>query len=166
MIKPFACGTPGRGCAFVSSTGMSLLSILSASPHTGPDSCYLHLRTIPYGGGPPSSRSVSHSRGDHIARSTRGTSFVSWGSGVAKVRNSDSGAVIARLVALGGPLKHCCFSPSGEFVAGVIQDIVFIWAINDSPPLNPGRHLSHHLPYIFLLPHLIVQRPINQVLVV
>ena len=61
MIKPFACRTHGRGCAFASSTGIPRLSILSASPQTAPDACYLHPGTIPYGGGPSSPKSVPKS---------------------------------------------------------------------------------------------------------
>ena len=77
----------------------------------------------------------NHRRGDHVALSSHETFFVSWGGGVAKVRNPGSRTVIAKFMAPGGPIEHCCFSPSGKSLAGVIQDIIFVWTIKGSPRL-------------------------------
>ena len=89
--------------------------------------------------------------GNHLALSSRGI-FVSWGRGVAKVRNSDSGAVIAKLVVPNEPLRHCCISPNGKFVAGTVHNTIFVWAFNNDPSvwtvddLPPVIHA--HIRYI------------------
>ena len=88
---------------------------------------------------------IGSNLGDYVALSSRGTSFVSWGRGVADVRKSHSGAVVAQLVAPDGPLRHCCFSPGGRFVAGAIHDTIFVWVIDGSPRLIHTIDASPHL---------------------
>ena len=94
-----------------------------------------------------------HHEGHHVALSSHGSSYVSWGGGVAEVRNSDSGAVIAKLVTPPGPLRGCCFSPSGKFVAGAMYHTIFIWAIDndfvrtiDDSPRLIWAHFTYNYP--------------------
>ena len=73
--------------------------------------------------------------GDHIAFSSDGTLFVSWGDKVASVQNSNSGQLITQLQAPGFNLQCCCFSPDGKFVAGGAGHTICLWDIASSDPL-------------------------------
>jgi len=72
--------------------------------------------------------------GDGVAFSLDGTHFVSWWKGVATVQNSESGVVTTKLQAHSDDLRCCCFSPSGEFVAGCVNHTIYVWDITLSDP--------------------------------
>jgi len=72
--------------------------------------------------------------GDGVAFSLDGTHFVSWWNSVATVQNSESGVVTTKLQAPNGRLYCCCFSPSGEFVAGGAGHTIYVWDIALSDP--------------------------------
>ena len=67
-----------------------------------------------------------------ISLSSDGALFVSWGKSAARVRNSNSGRVIAELQVSGKTPQCCCFSPDGKFVAGGVGPIIYIWDITNS----------------------------------
>ena len=68
--------------------------------------------------------------------SSDGTRFVTCAGSDATVRNSGSGAVIAKLHAAVqlDRLDRCCFSPDGGFVAGAAGDTVYVWDLAGSDP--------------------------------
>ena len=72
--------------------------------------------------------------GKGVAFSSDGTHFVSWGTHVAMVQNSDSGVVAAELKVPRDEFECCCFSPDGNFVAGGASHDAYIWDITGSDP--------------------------------
>jgi len=74
--------------------------------------------------------------GKYIAFSLDGTHFVSWRKQIATVQDSQSGVVITRLQVPSGTFCCCCFSPSGELIAGAAENIIYVWDITSS-----GSHL-------------------------
>lgn len=71
-------------------------------------------------------------KGCTIAFSSDGTRFVSWGERkAARVRNSDSGAVVVKLH---HHYCQCCFSPDDTLVACAGRDKIHIWDITSSSP--------------------------------
>ena len=61
-----------------------------------------------------------------------GACFVSCGVVGATVRDSKSGAVIAKLRASTNEFYCCCFSPNGRFVACGAGHVIYIWDITGS----------------------------------
>lgn len=43
-------------------------------------------------------------------------------------------------------LQHCCLSPCGNFLAGIVYDIAFIWSIASSPPRIIETYVGHTDP--------------------
>ena len=70
--------------------------------------------------------------GYHIAFSFDGKHFVLCGRGLPTVRNSSSGAVAVTLPSPHRDFSCCCFSPSGEFIAGVTNATVYVWNITST----------------------------------
>jgi len=81
--------------------------------------------------------------GHGVAFSLDGTHFVSWWGKIATVRNSKSGVVVIKLQAPFAEFHCCCFSPSGEFMAGVTGHTIHIWDIVHSDP-HPFKTLVGH----------------------
>ena len=89
-------------------------------------------------------------RVDDLAYALGGTRFVSCGGKVATVRDSESGAVIAKLNAPDRTsLYRCCFSPDGRFVACAADTIIYVWDITSEPRLV-GRLVGHTDTITFL----------------
>ena len=72
--------------------------------------------------------------GDGVTFSPDGTCFISWRSRVAIVRNSETGAVVAKLEVPSGKLNSYCFSPNGNLLAGSAGRTIYIWDITGSNP--------------------------------
>jgi len=81
--------------------------------------------------------------GCYIAFSLDGTQFISWGEQVATVRDSDSGAVIARLQAPSNSFQCCCLSPDGKYVAGGTGHTIYIWDITCPYPHLIETFIGH-----------------------
>ena len=81
----------------------------------------------------------------HVAYTSGGTRFVSCAGSVATVRDSESGAVLAKLRApkQGVKFHHCCFSPDGRFVACAAGDIMYVWDIAGSGARLVGDLVGH-----------------------
>ena len=71
--------------------------------------------------------------GRGVTFSLDGAHLVSWWKKVATVQNTKFEAVI-KLVSPGGEFECCCFSPSGEFVAGAAGSVIYVWNITYSDP--------------------------------
>ena len=71
--------------------------------------------------------------GSGVAFSLDGAHLVLWWKKVATVQNTESKAVV-KLVAPSGQFECCCFSPSGQFVAGGADNAIYIWNITYSDP--------------------------------
>jgi len=74
------------------------------------------------------------------AFSLDGTKLVLANRGVAWVRNSNSGAVMAEFHMDNTNTNCCCFSPNGWLVAVAADDIIYVWDIT-----NPGPCLTRTL---------------------
>ena len=72
--------------------------------------------------------------GHQVVFSIDGSCFLSWGGSVARVQNSDSGAVIVELQASSDSFQYCCLSPDKKFVAGSAGVTTYIWDITSSDP--------------------------------
>ena len=72
--------------------------------------------------------------GNHVSFSSDGTHFISWMETVARIQDSDSGAVVAELKSPGIGFEHCCFSPDGKFVAGGDGHTIYVWDITSPDP--------------------------------
>ena len=74
--------------------------------------------------------------GNEVVFSSDGTCLISWKwhGRVATVWNFNSWTVMAEIQLPGGSLECCCFSPDGKFVAGNINDTIYIWNITGSAP--------------------------------
>ena len=72
--------------------------------------------------------------GRFVAFSSDGTYFVSWGGPIATVRDSHLREVVAELQSPNNNIYCCCFSPDGKFVAGVINQTIYIWDITGLAP--------------------------------
>ena len=83
--------------------------------------------------------------GDHVAFSPDGTCFISWrlDGRVAIVWDSKSGGVITELQSFGGDFYCCCWSPDGKYVAGCIDQAIYIWSITGSDPCLVGTFIGH-----------------------
>ena len=79
----------------------------------------------------------------HVAYSSDGTRFISCGGTIATVRDSKSGAVVAKLPAERGIFRYGCFSPNGRFVACAVDDAVCVWDITRPGPRLVGNLLGH-----------------------
>ena len=84
--------------------------------------------------------------GNHAVFSPDGTQFVSWREQVATVRDSKSGAVVAKLQVPSGQIHHCCFSPSGEFITGSDGRTIYVWDITSSDPCLLKTLVGHARP--------------------
>jgi len=71
---------------------------------------------------------------DGIAFSPDGTHFVSWRGHTATVQVSESGVITTKLQVSDDDLDYCCFSPSGEFIAGSVDHDVYVWDITHTNP--------------------------------
>ena len=74
--------------------------------------------------------------GHHVAFSSDGTHFISWGGTVAVVQDFSSGAAITELHVPDENLLCCCFSTDGKLVACSAGHIIYIWDIT-----GPDSHL-------------------------
>jgi len=81
--------------------------------------------------------------GYHIAFSSDGSRFVLCGVGPPTVQDSISGATIATLHSHAHRFSCCCFSPSGEFVAGVADATIYVWDITRSNAPLIGTFVPH-----------------------
>jgi len=81
--------------------------------------------------------------GDYVASSSDGSRFVSQREGVATVRESGSGAIVAELQAPTVNLLHCCFSPDGKLMAGAIYRNIYVWDIANSDPRPVKTFVGH-----------------------
>ena len=75
--------------------------------------------------------------GCHLAFSLDGRRFVLCGKEVLTVRDSGSREVTTTLRFPGRDFSYCCFSPTGEFVAGVSGATIYIWNVNST---NSASH--------------------------
>jgi len=82
-------------------------------------------------------------KGTGAAFSPDGTCFVLWGGVVAKIQNSNSGAVITTIRAPDGYLQCCCFSPNGKFIAGASGTTAYVWDITGSCPCLIETYIGH-----------------------
>jgi len=89
-------------------------------------------------------------RGDGAAFSPNGTQFVSWRGKVATIHNSESGAVVTELQAPSNEFCCCCFSPSGELMAGGAGYTIYVWDITCSDPNLFKTFVGHTLDIITL----------------
>jgi len=67
--------------------------------------------------------------------------------GVATLRDTGSGAVVAELQAPKANLWHCCFLPDGKLVAGIIHRNIYVWDTANSDP-RPVKIFIGHTGYI------------------
>ena len=81
--------------------------------------------------------------GDYAASASDGSRFVSQKGGIATVRDSSSGAIVAELRAPKADLWQCCLSPDGKLMAGVIYRNIYIWDIANSNP-RPVKTFAGH----------------------
>ena len=65
--------------------------------------------------------------GSYVAFSSDGEHLILWGAGTATVQCSSSERVITTLQAPGKDYKCFCFSLDGKFVAGAIDNNIYIW---------------------------------------
>lgn len=72
--------------------------------------------------------------GTYVTFSPDGSNILSWDSGVAVIRSSDSGEILAKLHVPDNHLLYCCFSPNGGLVAGCAGNNVYVWDITGSDP--------------------------------
>ena len=79
--------------------------------------------------------------GSYTSFSLDGTRFVSCKGAVATVRNSDSGAIMSRLLGAYSDLECCGFSPDSKSVAAVVDCTIYVW---DATGLGP-----HHVKTFF-----------------
>ena len=91
--------------------------------------------------------------GHHIAFSPDGRRFVLCDREAPTIRDSDSGTTIAILRSAGRGFCRCCFSPSGEFVAGVANATVYVWNTIGTPstPCLIGSFIPHDSKISFIL---------------
>ena len=81
--------------------------------------------------------------GEYVSFSSDGTQLASWHKGVAIIRNSDSGEIVAELQVTNKPVSHCCFSPNCRLVAGTINNTAYVWDITNSGPHLVGSFAGH-----------------------
>ena len=74
--------------------------------------------------------------GEGVALSPNGTHFVSWRGKVATIQDFKFGVVVTNLQVPRGQFYCCCFSPSGELIAGGAGNTIYVWDITCS---------DHHL---------------------
>ena len=92
-------------------------------------------------------------QGNFVAFSSDGSHIVSWrwGGNIATVWDSDSGGVVARLQPSGREFRCCCFSPDGKFVAGCVDETIYIWDITNSDPYLVQTFIGHTQNITFLI---------------
>ena len=80
--------------------------------------------------------------GNCVVFSPDGTKFVLWNyeGTVATVQDSGSGEVITKLQSPSGNFYCCCLSPDGKFMAGSVDNTIYIWDI-----ISPDPHLVETL---------------------
>ena len=81
----------------------------------------------------------------HVAYSSDGTRFVSCGGTVAMVRDAKSGKEVVKLDSPKEfpPLRFCCFSPNGNFVACAAATTIYVWNIANSGAQLVGNLVGH-----------------------
>ena len=93
--------------------------------------------------------------GFRVAFSSDGERFVPCNDGVLTVYNTASGTIIDTLHSPGRLFIFHCFSPSGEFVAGVADASVCVWNVTNTPHLieacTPHGSILSFLVYSFSL---------------
>jgi WD40 repeat protein len=85
-----------------------------------------------------------------------GTCFVLCEARVAIIRNSVSGAIVAKCPpdsnnssdGPGSDLRDCCFSPDGGLVAFAADATVYVWDITGSDPRLVDAFVAHIMPII------------------
>ena len=78
----------------------------------------------------------------YISFSPDGSRFVLYGNESPTVRDSDSGTTITTLPSVQN-LHFCCFSPSGEFIAGHSDAAIYVWDISHQNARLAGTFASH-----------------------
>ena len=81
--------------------------------------------------------------GSHVAFSSDGACFVSWGKMVATVWSSDSGLLITKLQAPNDNFQCCCFSPDGKLVAGSAGCVIYFWDMTSLDPYPAKTFVGH-----------------------
>jgi len=82
--------------------------------------------------------------GSYVNFSSDGTQLASWYNGVATIRNSDSGAIVAELQVTHEQVFSYHFSPNCRFVAGAApNNTVYVWDITNSGPHLVGTLVGH-----------------------
>ena len=91
--------------------------------------------------------------GRHLAFSLDGRWLVLCGKDVLTVRDSNSRKVTAILRFPGRDFSYCCFSPDGEFVAGVAGAAIYIWNVTNTHSAShfTGTFTPHDSEISFLL---------------
>jgi len=72
--------------------------------------------------------------GNHDAFSPDGTQFVSHKWGTVTIRNTDSKIPVVEFKLFASAVKHCCFSPNGQFIAAAADCTIHLWDITGSDP--------------------------------
>ncbi|KAF9786778.1 WD40-repeat-containing domain protein [Thelephora terrestris] len=93
--------------------------------------------------------------GHHIDFSSDGKRFVLCDKGPPTIRDTLSGQIIATLHSPGLDFSRCSFSPSDEFVAGVVHATIYVWNVAGAPRLvgtfTPHGSSIFSLVYAFSL---------------
>ena len=89
-----------------------------------------------------------------LACTSDGTRFVSCGGDLARVRDSESGAVVAELLPpctqFSSPLRRCCFSPDGRFVACTADTTIPVWDVTIPGARLVGNLIGHSNSIYFI----------------
>ena len=87
----------------------------------------------------------------HIAYTPDGTRFVSCTGDVATVRDSESGAVVVKLIAPNyTSIRQSCFSPDGRLVACAADRTIYVWDITNPEARLVGNLVGHSSPVSFI----------------
>ena len=111
-------------------SGVTLVEFLPTIPG--------HLMSVSAGGlvrqwNTTNGKKIGHDLfGRHLAFSLDGRYFALCGNEVLTVRDSSSTEVITTLRFSRQDFSHCCFSSSGEFVAGVAGATIYIWNVTNT----------------------------------
>ena len=81
---------------------------------------------------------------EDLAYTPDGTRFITFGGGIATIRDSGSGEVVGKFHVPGGSSPHrCCFSPDGRFVACAAGNTISVWDITLPEARFVGRFIGH-----------------------
>ena len=86
---------------------------------------------------------------EDLAYSSDGTRFVSCGTQVVTVRDSESGVLVVKINA-SDDLNRCCFSPDGRFVVCAADDAILVWDTTIPAARLVGHFVGHTNSISFL----------------